>query len=241
MSYLMTATLLSSFKWMQDAPASWATRARDDFYAKLRRQDKFEPTPEVQRGIEFERLICDRCNVLEEEQFLLEMRDVYAEKIRNDEVWQDRGVDEKEHLLSYILDTCGVMYHQCKGGSQQVKVEKEITACGEQFKLFGYIDVLQPTTILDIKTCTKYRESKYRDSIQHSIYQYCTGLTDFKYVVADYQTGHYPTAVHIVDASIGDIVEAERRIKGRITNLTHYLKDNALWDDYTALFCKGRN
>ena len=39
MGYLMTATLLGSFKWMQDAPASWVQRARDDFYAKVRRTD----------------------------------------------------------------------------------------------------------------------------------------------------------------------------------------------------------
>ena len=66
MGHLMTATLLGSYKWMEDAPASWAMRAREDFYAKLRRQDKFEPTPEVQRGIEFERIICDRCNTMDE-------------------------------------------------------------------------------------------------------------------------------------------------------------------------------
>ena len=240
MGHLMTATLLGSYKWMEDAPASWAVRARDDFYAKLRRQDKFEPTPEVQRGIEFERIICDRCNNMEEEQFMLAMRDLYAEKIKADPELEYASIESKEALLTRILNVCNTLYNQCKGGQQQVKVGKDIKVGDEEFYLFGYIDVLQPTTILDIKTCTKYKESKYRDSIQHSIYQYCTGVKDFKYVVADYNSTAYPENCIIVDTSINELEDAERRIKGRITNLVHFLKDNNLWDDYITIFCRGK-
>lgn len=240
MGHLMTATLLGSYKWMEDAPASWAERAREDFYAKLRRQDKFEPTPEVQRGIEFERIICDRCNTMDEKQFMLAMRDLYAEKIKADAAWEKASSESKEALLTRILNVCNTLYHQCKGGQQQVKVGKDIEVGNEEFYLFGYIDVLQPTTILDIKTCTKYKESKYRDSIQHSIYQYCTGVKDFKYVVADYNRTAYPENCIIVDTSVHELEDAERRIKGRITNLVHFLKDNNLWDDYINIFCRGK-
>lgn len=240
MGHLMTATLLGSYKWMEDAPASWAQRAKDDFYAKLRRQDKFESTPKVQRGIEFERIICDRCNDMEEDQFMLAMRDLYAEKIKADPELEYASIESKEALLTRILNVCNTMYHQCKGGQQQVKVGKDIKVVDEEFYLFGYIDVLQPTTILDIKTCTKYKESKYRDSIQHSIYQYCTGTLEFKYVVADYNNTAYPANCVIVETSVASIEDAERRIKGRITNLVHYLKDNNLWDDYINLFCRGK-
>lgn len=240
MGHLMTATLLGSYKWMEDAPASWAMRAREDFYTKLRRQDKFEPTPEVQRGIEFERIICDRCNTMDEEQFMLAMRDLYAEKIKADAAWENASSESKEALLTRILNVCNTLYDQCKGGQQQVKVGKDIKVGDEEFYLFGYIDVLQPTTILDIKTCTKYKEAKYRDSIQHSIYQYCTGIKDFKYVVADYNRTAYPENCIIVDTSINELEDAERRIKGRITNLVHFLKDNNLWDDYINIFCRGK-
>lgn len=240
MGHLMTATLLGSYKWMEDAPASWAERAREDFYAKLRRQDKFEPTPEVQRGIEFERIICERCNTMDEEQFMLAMRDLYAEKIKSDPGLACALSESKEALLTRILNVCNTLYNQCKGGQQQVKVGKDIKVGNEEFYLFGYIDVLQPTTILDIKTCTKYKESKYRDSIQHSIYQYCTGIRDFKYVVADYDRTAYPENCIIVDTSINELEDAERRIKGRITNLVHFLKDNNLWDDYINVFCRGK-
>lgn len=240
MGHLMTATLLGSYKWMEDAPASWAERARDDFYAKLRRQDKFEPTPEVQRGIEFERIICDRCNTMDEEQFILAMRDLYVEKIKADPGLACAASESKEALLTRILNVCSTLYNQCKGGQQQVKVGKDIKVGDEEFYLFGYIDVLQPTTILDIKTCTKYKESKYRDSIQHSIYQYCTGIKDFKYVVADYNRTAYPENCIIVDTSINELADAERRIKGRISNLVHFLKDNNLWEDYINIFCRGK-
>ena len=240
MGHLMTATLLGSYKWMEDAPASWAERARDDFYAKLRRQDKFEPTPEVQRGIEFERIICDRCNTLDEEQFILAMRDLYVEKIKADPGLACAASESKEALLTRILNVCSTLYNQCKGGQQQVKVGKDIKVGDEEFYLFGYIDVLQPTTILDIKTCTKYKESKYRDSIQHSIYQYCTGIKDFKYVVEDYNRTAYPENCIIVDTSINELADAERRIKGRISNLVHFLKDNNLWEDYINIFCRGK-
>jgi len=240
MSHLMTATLLSSFKWMEDAPASWAQRARDDFYAKLLRQDKFEPTPEVQRGIEFERIICDRCNDLEEADFMEAMRNLYVEKIKADADYEFASIESKEALLTRILNVCSTLYSQCKGGKQQVKVSKDIEVGGESFCLFGYIDVLQPTTILDIKTCTKYKESKYRDSVQHSIYQLCTGIKDFKYVVADYSSTNYPQNCVIVDTSVNDIEEAERRIKGRISNLVKYLKDNNMWTDYINIFCRGK-
>ncbi len=240
MGHLMTATLLGSYKWMEDAPASWAARACEDFYAKLRRQDKFEPTPEVQRGIEFERIICDRCNTMDEEQFMLEMRDLYVEKIKADPELTYASNASREALLTRILNVCNTLYNQCKGGQQQVKVGKDIKVGDEEFYLFGYIDVLQPTTILDIKTCTKYKESKYRDSIQHNIYQYCTGVKDFKYVVADYDRTAYPENCIIVDTSINELEDAERRIKGRITNLVHFLKDNNLWDDYINIFCRGK-
>ena len=240
MGHLMTATLLGSYKWMEDAPASWAERAREDFYAKLRRQDKFEPTPEAQRGIEFERIICDRCNTMDEEQFMLAMRDLYVEKIKADLGLTYATNESKEALLTRILNVCNTLYNQCKGGQQQVKVGKDIKVGEEEFYLFGYIDVLQPTTILDIKTCTKYKESKYRDSIQHSIYQYCTGIKDFKYVVADYDRTAYPENCIIVDTSINELEDAERRIKGRITNLVHFLKDNNLWEDYINIFCRGK-
>ena len=240
MGHLMTATLLGSYKWMEDAPASWAARAREDFYAKLRRQDKFEPTPEVQRGIEFERIICDRCNTMDEKQFMLAMRDLYAEKIKADAAWEKTSSESKEALLTRILNVCNTVYHQCKGGQQQVKVGKDIEVGNEEFYLFGYIDVLHPTTILDLKTCTKYKESKYRDSIQHSIYQYCTGVKDSKYVVADYNRTAYPENCIIVDTSINELEDAERRIKGRITNLVHFLKHNTLWEDYITIFCRGK-
>lgn len=244
----MTATLLGSYKWMQEAPevkikgtnTTWAEKAKEDFYKKVRRQDKFDSTPETERGKEFERIICDNCNNLDEEAFLLKMKEVYVEKINEHPVWQSRLPDEKQNLLGYILDTCSTFYALCKGGKQQVKVSKDIVVDGETFYLFGYIDVLQPTTILDLKTCTNFKESKYRDSIQHTIYQYCTGLLDFKYVVANYMGCDFPVNCKVVETNAENLETVERKIKGRIHNLVSFLKDNNLWEDYLNLFCRGK-
>ena len=240
MGYLMTATLLSSFKWMQDAPASWAKRAEEDFLAKVRRTDTFHTTPEIERGKEFERIICDYCNVMDEQQFMEKMKEIYADKINTHPIYALRSREDKERLLAYCLQTCQVFYGLCNGGKQQVKVGKDIRVDDEDFYLFGFIDVLQPTTILDLKTCTKFKESKYRDSIQHNIYQLCTEVLDFKYVVADYEGGDFPTACHVVETSISSLEVAEKKIKGRIRNLVSYLKDNELWNDYVNLFCRGK-
>lgn len=240
MGLLMTATLLSSFKWMQDAPGSWAQRAKDDFYAKVRRTDTFKTTPEIERGKEFERIICDHCNVMEENAFLEKMKEIYADKINTHSIWALRSREEKECLLTYVLNTCSVFYNLCKGGKQQVKVGKDIVVDGETFYLFGFIDVLQPTTILDLKTCTKFKENKYRDSIQHSIYQYCTDVLEFKYVVANYENGDFPTDCRVVETTTPSIEMAEKKIKGRIHNLVVFLKENNLWDDYLNLFCRGK-
>lgn len=240
MGLLITATLLGSYKWMQDAPASWAQRAKDDFYAKVRRTDTFQTTPEIERGKEFERIICDNCNNLDETAFLEKMKEIYVDKINTHAIWALRSREEKEHLLGYILSTCSTFYTLCKGGQQQVKVGKDIVVDGETFYLFGYIDVLQPTTILDLKTCTNYKESKYRDSIQHTIYQYCTEILDFKYVVANYQKGDFPTDCRIVETNADSLEVVERKIKGRIHNLVSFLKENNLWDDYLNLFCRGK-
>lgn len=240
MGLLMTATLLSSFKWMQDAPASWAVRAQKDFLLKVRREDKFVTTPETERGKEFERIICDNCNKYDEHAFLEVIKEIYKTKILADPSVNTQPTANLERLLAYILDVCSTFYVLCKGGEQQVKVTKDIAVDGETFTLFGYIDVLQPTTILDLKTCTNFKESKYRDSVQHTIYQYCTNILDFKYVVANYEGGTYPTNCRVVETNADSIEAVERKIKGRIHNLVTYLKDNVLWDDYLNLFCRGK-
>jgi hypothetical protein len=248
MGLLMTATLLGSFKWMQEAPSipikgsalTWAEKAKEDFYKKIRRQDKFETSPEAERGKEFERIICDNCNGTTEEVFMNKMKEIYVDKINAHAVWKDRPSTEKERLLEYILNTCSTFYQLCKDGQQQVKVGKDIVVDGETFYLYGFIDVLQPTTILDLKTCANYKESKYRDSIQHTIYQYCTETLDFKYVVANYEGGDFPIDCRVVETSARNVEEVERKIKGRIHNLVVYLKNNNLWEDYLNLFCRGK-
>ena len=231
MGHLMTATLLGSFKWMQTAPVSWKDSATMDFLAKIKREDKFEPTPEIQRGINFERLICDRCNTMELEPFVRQVR----------LQMEDDLINVPEEYLTKLDSLTRFFYNACHGGEQQVKLSKEIEVEGEQYLLFGYADIVFPNTrILDIKTCTKFKEEKYSGSVQHSIYQYCSGIKEFKYIVADFKGGLLPQEFHTVDATCSDLTITEAILKSRIKELVHWLKANNLYDTYIAKFCRGK-
>ena len=231
MGHLITATILSSYKWMQTAPVSWKDRATTDFMAKLKREDKFEPTPEITRGINFERLICDRCNTMEEDNFIRHVKLQLEDDIINVD---NAYLMQLEKLLRFF-------YIMCKGGEQQVKLTRDIEVEGEVFTLFGYADVVFPNRqILDLKTCTKYKEEKYSSSVQHSIYQYCSGIKDFKYIVADFKGTLLPQAYHIVDATCTDLTIVESVLRSRIKEMIHWLKANNLYEIYLTRFCKGR-
>jgi hypothetical protein len=51
--------------------------------------------------------------------------------------------------------------------------------------LYGIADVIRRDTIFDIKRVYQYDPGKYEGSIQHLIYMYATGITNFEYVVSD--------------------------------------------------------
>lgn len=230
MGHLITQTILSSYKWMLTAPNSWKERATNDFILKLKREDKFEPTPEAQRGINFERLICDRCNKMDEDNFI---RSIVLQ-MEND------LINVNEEYMERLRNILRVFYKSCKGGTQQAKLVKDIEIEGEIFTLFGYADILFPDKIIDIKTCTDYREAKYSGSIQHTIYQYCTGIKTFQYIVADYNKTSLPQEFHIVDATCSDLNTVEQVLRMRLTEFLHYLKANGLWDTYLQKFCRGK-
>lgn len=230
MGHLITATILSSYKWMQTAPVSWKDRATTDFMAKLKREDKFEPTPEITRGINFERLICDRCNTMELEPFIRNVRLQMEEDL----------INVSDEYLQHLDKLAKFFYNKCRGGEQQVKLTRDIEVEGEVFTLFGYADIVFPNKlILDIKTCTKYKEEKYTNSIQHSIYQYCSGIKNFQYIIADFKGSVLPQQFHIVDATCTDLQIVENVLIARIKEMVHWLKANNLYSTYLTRFCKG--
>jgi len=61
MALLITPTLLDAYDWMNKAPRDWKKRAFDDFSRKLNRT-KWDPTPAIKRGIDFEKKVYANCN-----------------------------------------------------------------------------------------------------------------------------------------------------------------------------------
>ena len=79
MKYLITSSLLDSYDWLKSCPKNWQQRALEDFIAMIKRQPR--PTSEAcQRGIDFERLICDNCNNMSDEHFKAFSRSYYEQK-----------------------------------------------------------------------------------------------------------------------------------------------------------------
>jgi hypothetical protein len=70
-------------------------------------------------------------------------------------------------------------------GVWQATVQKPLKIDDTEYLLYGKCDVIKQNFIYDIKFTSNYEVGKFQDSIQHQIYMYCTGLTDFAYLVSN--------------------------------------------------------
>lgn len=230
---LLTATLLDAYQWYQDAPdvprkddrsITWKESAHKDLIAKIRRLSNFEPTPEIQRGMDFEDKVCKNLH-MERKEFL----DLFEENTR----------------LELEL-----FYDKCKGGEQQVATSGEIEVDGMLFYLFGYIDILFPKLkIQDIKTTGSYKgPEKYLSRHQHLIYMYCEKTYWFEYIVAAFKEykdseGRMLSSkldkTHLVTIHSTE-EEVNKRLRGRISNFKRFLEKEDLMGEYLTLFCKGK-
>lgn len=66
-----------------------------------------------------------------------------------------------------------------QGGKWQKPCKKELN----NYVLSGRMDVFFPYRIYDIKLTTHYEYGKFKNSIQHLAYMYCTGVQDFEYLI----------------------------------------------------------
>lgn len=213
---LITSSLLDNYAYLQKTKNKIS--AYSDFVGMLRREST--PTNEVcQRGIDFENLICKNCNNPD--------ADMYA---IGKEYYHDVQSGEVVDCIASV----------CRGGDQQVKVETEMTVNGEKYHLFGYADIIHYSQkkILDIKTCTRYMgDWKYLKRSQHHVYHLCTGLSDFEYVVADYEGKKIPQKFIRIPLKM-QWNESAKIIAERIDEVTTFIKRNNLWNDYVNTFTK---
>jgi hypothetical protein len=111
-----------------------------------------------------------------------------------------------------------------KNAQSQVKLSKDITINGINFRLFGVLDFLKAGVITDTKFSKRYHRGKYLKSPQHSMYfalvpeayRFDYKISDGKYV---YTESYFPE----------DTPSIETLIKEFVT----YLKAYGLWDTYT--------
>lgn len=230
MGMLVTATLLDSFDWMQAAPSSWKTRAEQDFLDCVNRAKRFRPTKEQQRGMDFEKLICDNCHKSNKD-FEFTIYSYYAAQKATKAV--------AENAVAIALE----MKESIGDGRFQEKLTMDVhrEAKGETWTLFGYADVFMPNQgMLDIKTCTSFKtERKYLDKNQHHVYRMCSGLTGFYYLVVAFDNTPYPQTLNIINAS-GSLDDSRTKVLESIDRMADWLKRNNLWNNYITNFCRGR-
>lgn len=221
MKYLITSSLLDSFDWLQNCPKSWQKKAISDFVGMLRRE-KRPTSPECQRGIDFEDLVC---------------RSGYTD---NDFVNYITKLYETSGLVGEKLDKAievtYTIYEHCVCGEQQKKLMKDIIVDNKEYHLFGYADIVLPHIIYDIKTTTHFKgDEAYLKRSQHRIYSICSGLDEFEYLVADYCGSKAPKEFHSVytRTNITDNIDI---ISDRIRNLMKFIDLSGLRKDYEEIF-----
>ena len=144
------------------------------------------------------------------------------------------GARQKPGLSELFKEFCK---HVENGRFQQV-AKTVIDVDGQDYVLYGRIDVLFNDHIIDIKTTGNYRgPESYRKTWQHRMYCYATGITSFTYLVAllEYDKSSSYRAnlgrAKFVDMKTIDIDLAGRtdeildEIKGQIRSIMSYLED----------------
>lgn len=225
MKYLITSSLLDSFDWLQNCPKSWQKKAIADFVAMIRRE-KRPTSPECQRGIDFENLVCKHYNLSESE---------YIEFLKS--YYKDLS---GKNLNNAIRSTLAIR-KTCEGGKQQEKVMKDIVIDGADYHLFGYADIILPNWIIDIKTTSHFKGNEaYLRRSQHRIYSLCTEKESFIYLVADYEGSSYPKEYYDVYARTNFDEDLEV-ISNRIKNLMKFIDLSGLRKDYEEIFTAKHN
>lgn len=116
-----------------------------------------------------------------------------------------------------------------KGGIWQTKVSVEIEVNGLKILLYGKPDVIKADVIDDIKRSGYYEIGKYRESLQHLIYMYCSQIPKFRYLIG-YGTGDVPSGVAVEDYYLTE--DTLQQIKTKCAELLNWLEVTGLMDTY---------
>lgn len=232
MKRLITSSLLDSYSFYKTCPPNWKQRAYKSFIDMIKREPS-PVTPEIQRGIDFENLICKNCNEKTDDEMVWTAREFYMPIIKASGISSDKDI---KFIDTRIGNTVREVAKRCRGGEQQKKLVGDLMVDGEQYTLFGYADIVQPDRIIDIKTCTNFNKSKYTGRAQHLIYSYLTGILVFEYAVADFKKTKYPLGFESVIINCLQNCDFVEDLKMRIREVIMFIKDEKLYDDYLKAF-----
>lgn len=233
MNSLITSSLIDGFYWLKSCPPSWKEQAYVDFVNTVQRISA-PTTPECQRGIDFENLICKNCNEKTDEEMSEIAREYFGSiATKHGIIYQN----DRKFVLDNVANTVKEVAYRCRGGKQQEKLTGTIVVDDTEYTLFGYADIVQSDRIIDIKTCTQFRSpKKYTDRTQHLIYSYILNMRCFEYVVADYKKTKYPLEFHSIVIPNLDNSLFKKELKSRIREVIEFIKQENLYDDYLNEF-----
>lgn len=221
MSILITPTLLNSFDFYLNCHnAQWKKKAFEDILGTLRRDKPWEPTKEIQMGCKFEEAVYDQCAKVQ------------------------AGAPYKGSLIFQSVVA------RCVGAEFQCKCRYNETIDGEDYCIYGKMDVFFPKGtpdleegyIIDLKTTAsfnpKHGPKKYLDGWQNKTYCVATGVSVFEYLIAEWESKEeFKLAdLHNVVVRHKDLDAVRQQIKNHIKEFVAWTKLNEeTFGTYTAL------
>lgn len=206
MALLVTPTLFDSIDWYNNCPQSWKQRAYKGLSDTLNR--RWNPTPAITRGINFEKQICHGTNPVNE---------------------------VREDLREKFMEAYNMIH--AKGHDFQKKAKRIVEYNDREYCLYGKEDVhfdlladYENGLIIDIKTTGNYRgKQSYLKKWQHKFYTWLTGIRDFKYIVFEFGDGPKDSDaaallvnIHIIDYHNDDYLSTEKEIMTGIEKMANF-------------------
>lgn len=215
MSRLITTSLLGSISWARNCPPSWREKAFKDLRNQLARVwVEPEKGSAIERGIRFEKTVYALLN---------------------------RGVDIESVNAS---DAFKEVLRKCENGEFQKRTKRFLTVAGEEYCIYGKIDVWKPTEskIIDIKTTSRFKgRDHYLGSMQHVIYCHNERVPDFTYLVVEFDGDGSNTIVdlHEIEYHNDNYDAMKAEIEDRIVDTMEFLQsDEELLKLYLTKFSR---
>lgn len=215
-SNLITTTLISNIKWYQTCPPNWKDKAYKDLSNCLNRI--YTESKAAKRGIEFENTLYK-----------------IVGQYQRGEIQNIPGSANFKKMFGVCINyqnenDIPIFQYKAKGS-------KVIN--GDNYFLYGKLDVKFDNQIIDIKTTAEFKQEKYEKSFQHIFYMFLTGIEFFQYAIAEWD--QYPKIknIHLIDIKINNPkIELEETITNTIIESMEFLKSRPmLYKAYREKFC----